>query len=1306
MAGNFEASMTRLVSIAGVGANEINGVKERILELSRESGVGPQMLADAMTKVSSTTNDTAKALDILNIAALGTKAGFGDTVEVAGALTAVVNSYADSNLTAAAAGDIMAVAIKEGGAEAKELAPTLANVVPQAAQLGISFEEVAANLATLTKLGVPTAEAVTQLSAVMTAMSKRTKEGEEALASINMTYESLREKVGKQGLQATLAELNQAFAGNIDGLTGVFGRIEAVRNIMGTAGVQGEVYAQVLDKIKHASDGSQGALKDMADAMDGKAVQTWAEFTALMQTLAIRIGDELAPAFQDMIREALPLVDWAIDAVKWFGELPDPVRNTVIALGGLGAIAAPALIALGASLSGLTAIITVLGGAVTVTDGLLFTMGNTVPVLTARIWLMDAAAESAWIALAGPVGIAAGILAVAVAWGNFQGDWTRSFDVLVPPLGIFRAELDQTRAAMKTTGEAAVAASKGDWQAAIDIISNFGLDTVPQIRDSLGNIPLGLRKAAGDLPQALKPVETGLYAIGGAGQVMGDGLNSAATRGEAFQKHLKDINTEVANFTDEEKKNIQAGKDHNIQIKDMATNLDLSEEAIKLYIDRLDESKKATEKHTAETDKMNQAVRAINNEIGVHQMDAMAKGAEAARNWAAAMVDAKMKAENAAFAAKATFEAMSNSGSPVKGFGFSSMTLGQFLPPWMLKDEPVNLPGMDLGKGIKDSLTKTMSEVPDILIKAFTGGGGISGALSALGTMAGSGLGEQLGKKLGESISSIASFAGPMGSAIGALAGPMIEMFTKMLDHTAKDVKRLAAGYGAEISDEIAGAIKDSMKSLNLGEQAATIFNADKLFPKVDATNFADALKIVHDAYSMIETNQLTVAQGNKVVDDMWKKIGDTGTDSTGRISAGMKELIALNERFGFQSKEINKFLADQASVAVSGFNAVADGMTISWRNMGKEADDASVKTVAAKDALDKALADPKASQDQIANLTSVYDAAQAKSTELHDRLTAHATDAKQELEDMGIQAVAVFSAAIKSGMSFNDAIKAAGPGLTDLSKSFDALGISTENVALKALMIQSNILDKNPELMAAVGGLESQMIALDNVGMMNADTFAAMERTGYAMYTKLQGAAAAAGGASEDALAPMQGYLHKAEEQAKLLGIPLDANTQMLIDQSKQLGLWKDAGKTANDKLLDGVDKLNASMQGVADKIESVIGNLINMPSVRNTEVNVHYNYSWSGDTGPGPQQVHPQAEGGFGTTTKPTLFMTSEDSKPEQFAFSGQGKKFDTAPSDSSGGGSLGSDEAVGFLESMDRTLRDLPRAMNIAMKDALVH
>ena len=1335
MATTFEASMTRLVSIAGVTADEFDHVKESILKMSQDTGVGPQMLAEAMTKVSSTTDDTTKALEILNIAAQGTKAGFGETVGVAGALTAVVNAYAESNLSAARAGDIMAKTIQLGGAEAKELAPTLANVVPQAAQLGVSFEEVGANLATLTKLGVPTAEAVTQLSAVFTALSKETKQGEDALTRVGMSYEGLRASIRDKGLMATLTELEGKFKGNVTGLTDVFGRIEALRNVQGTAGVQGKVYADALDQIKKSSDGAQGALKSMADMMDGTAIQSFAQLKAQVEVLAIRIGDALLPAFKNILGAMLPIVQKVIEMVQWFGALPQPIQTTAIVIGGFLAIAAPGLIALGAGLSAAGAGLTVLGTAATFANGILFTMGNTVPILTARLWLMEAGTKAAAIGaelMAGAfgmvltgLGITALIIALGVAvwevgeafkaaydhwqsgksmWDfftqrdddNFVRRWMGLSDGLkktgeatsglIPVTRTFTSALSDNGAAMEASGTKTVTFSESLRQAmeqvnALSAAQRQEIIDADKMGESQANIAKVMGVSEGAVKLFLEQVDKSSKK-----------LKENAEEQEKLKKYIADTNAEW-------RRGETSVKDYMEKITEGTKRV--TEAIISNITIQRDAERQAASIHREMTSsKFNFAMDSVdlwarNEQLRVDQTQANWVGAYAA----IASVAAARKAQIIADTKEIQTE-LALMGKGAEGFD-PSWLAGGFTaagPPPAI---------VSLGKTIKDTLKKSLADIPNILMDAFTGGGGLAGGLSAIGTMVGSGVGQDLGEKLGKSIAGIASFAGPMGAAIGALAGPMIEMFSKMLDKTAKGVKKTAEGYGVEVSEAMVEAIKASMKELDMGQQAATIINADKLFPKVDASNFADALKIVHDAFSMVATKQFTVAQGAKVVDDMWGKLAEVGTDATGRISTGMKELIALNEQYGTQSKEIAAFLNEQADAAGNAFAAISKGSTQTFEAISGNKQ-AVVDLVKEIDTLklkhDEAAAAGTLSAAQELDFNTKVAEKYAEMNVILGERSALTIAHQAELENLGIIAVATYGAAIAAGKSHLEALQLVQPGMKDLQEAYGVLGISIEDAGLKSLVLGSTILEQNPYLLEAIGGLGSAMVALDNSGRLNIETFSAMQSQGMIMYTRLQAAVVEHGGAAEDALLPMQDYLHQAELQAKNLGVPLDANTQMLIDQSKELGLWKDAGKSANEQLLAGVNALNDTMQNLVNSISGVAGGLGNIPRTVYSDV-IITEYRRQGAVNDEGQPI-PMAEGGFGTTTKPTLFMTSEDGRPEQYAFSGQGKKFDTAAS--AGGGGSGEIDSQPFVNAVDRladAMLGQNEALMIGLRDMLL-
>jgi len=279
-----------------------------------------------------------------------------------------------------------------------------------------------------------------------------------------------------------------------------------------------------------------------------------------------------------------------------------------------------------------------------------------------------------------------------------------------------------------------------------------------------------------------------------------------------------------------------------------------------------------------------------------------------------------------------------------------------------------------------------------------------------------------------------------------------------------------------------------------------------------------------------------------------------------------------------------------------------------------------------------------------------------------------------------------------------SDALAAIHPSLESLKQAYQNLGMDVDNVALKNLMMQDTIIQANPNLITAIQGLTTEMVALDNMGLLNVDTFGAMMRSGYDMYVQLQAGAQAAGGSARDALLPMQGWLQEAFTQAQLLGIPLDANTQEMINQSQALGIWKEAGKSANDMLLAGMTSLVDKVAQLIDKLNGVTSSVNAIP--RNVDINVQGRYI-PPDIPDMPDWGGAMAEGGDFMVNRPTMFLAGE-AGPERAWFSGGGKQGEQP---GGGSGSAADMSAVeGKLANIEDALRDQSRQMVIAFQDAL--
>jgi hypothetical protein len=106
-----------------------------------------------------------------------------------------------------------------------------------------------------------------------------------------------------------------------------------------------------------------------------------------------------------------------------------------------------------------------------------------------------------------------------------------------------------------------------------------------------------------------------------------------------------------------------------------------------------------------------------------------------------------------------------------------------------------------LGSTIRESLINTLTQIPQLLVGAFTGGGGFMGAVSSIGTMLGSGIGASLGTALAKEMglkagSMLGSLVGPLGAALGGLAGSLLGKLFGGGSAGRDAVKDFAASFG------------------------------------------------------------------------------------------------------------------------------------------------------------------------------------------------------------------------------------------------------------------------------------------------------------------------------------------------------------------------------------------------------------------------------------------------------------------------------------------------------------------------------
>lgn len=449
-------------------------------------------------------------------------------------------------------------------------------------------------------------------------------------------------------------------------------------------------------------------------------------------------------------------------------------------------------------------------------------------------------------------------------------------------------------------------------------------------------------------------------------------------------------------------------------------------------------------------------------------------------------------------------------------------------------------------------------------------GGGSTGGTSAGGTM----------------MSGMAGAAVAAGVTAAIMGGVALFKYV-FRDRMPEDVARDAGSrFGQVWSDGLRQTVVTNAKKFH-DEVTGELMSLPAIIGEtpVDDANVFMYEQRVHDLFSMIETGHLTAVQAVTTLDKVFPDLATHATDAYGRISDELREIISLNAVFGTQSKAIADWQKAQAANIGVGFVAVTGAEAdqfAEFARIKKAIDDAvdaasdstltdkiavlAGKVDDAQAAYNKLVSGGKGTPAQIAAAQSKIDIArrnlEAANPDINVAMGQQSAAAQANapmLADLGVQAVGAYVTAVATGSSPAEALKSIGPSLTQIKKAYDDLGLSVDDVVLANLLMQNTIMSGNPALIAGVDGLSKEMVGLDNLGLETVAMFEAQLRTGENMYTRLQDVMAKAGGTTRDALLPMQGYLHQALIEAERLNIPLDDLTQMMIDQSKDAGIWQD---------------------------------------------------------------------------------------------------------------------------------------------------
>lgn len=295
---DFEKAMRNVNSIASLSEGQFKDLNKSVLAMAQEVGQKPKVLAEGLYDIVSSGFKANDAIKILKASAIAATAGMTDTATATKAVTAALNAYHMGAGKARKVSDVLFQTVNLGVLTFEELSQQMGDLVPVAAPLGVRLEEVGAAMATLTKQGVPAAEAATRVKSVMVQLAKPSKElaalfKEQGFASGEAAVKSL-------GFAGVLEMLAKATGGSVSETAKLTPEIRSLMGVVGLTGRNLKDYQANLKAMDEATRGAGITAKVFAEQQKSFAVQ-WQKMGAAIDVLKIGIGNALLPVLNQGI---------------------------------------------------------------------------------------------------------------------------------------------------------------------------------------------------------------------------------------------------------------------------------------------------------------------------------------------------------------------------------------------------------------------------------------------------------------------------------------------------------------------------------------------------------------------------------------------------------------------------------------------------------------------------------------------------------------------------------------------------------------------------------------------------------------------------------------------------------------------------------------------------------------------------------------------------------------------------------------------------------------------------------------------
>lgn len=339
----FDKAMREVSSIAPEVRDNFTKFRQAIIDLPASLGTTTELakgLYEAFSSGVVPNNDANKALQFTATAAELAKAGLTTVATSTKILSTSLNAYSADISEANHFSDILFKTVELGQFRFEELANALGPVLPIAKNLGVSFADTSAALATLSQAGFSASNGATALRGIYVALIQESTKFRALGIDITAT-------LGQQGLLGLFKQMAEATGENREKIKALIPETRGLSAFLSLTGQEAAKVAKNFTDANNASGNMKVAFNENQKSIAAGVDRVGAEFDRLIQTLTGEGG--------------VSLINTALNAVS---TVLFTLRTDVIAFGALGSVVAVFQLAFGGIELAVGAVSYAIGGLV------------------------------------------------------------------------------------------------------------------------------------------------------------------------------------------------------------------------------------------------------------------------------------------------------------------------------------------------------------------------------------------------------------------------------------------------------------------------------------------------------------------------------------------------------------------------------------------------------------------------------------------------------------------------------------------------------------------------------------------------------------------------------------------------------------------------------------------------------------------------------------------------------------------------------------------------------------------------------